>query len=84
MYPCFRQLPPLSLHPRSDVQEHSEVELLTRVDGGFHRAGVGLYKGGVRDFPPLLDSGEARVNDLSLGVYAPSTHALVIKVASYL
>lgn len=53
---------------------------MTRTEEGvFHRAGVGA-SAGVGAFPPVVQTGEARVDDLSLGVYAPSSHALVIKV----
>lgn len=64
----------------SDINDDAEVEQMTRTEeGGFHRAGIGP-SAGVEEFPPLAQTGEARVDDLSLGVYAPSSHALVIKV----
>ncbi|CAM9420814.1 unnamed protein product, partial [Sphacelaria rigidula] len=59
-----------------EVSEQSEAEILPPA-AGFHRGGV---PAGPRALSPLLDTGDARINDLSLGLYAPSSHALVIKV----
>ncbi|CAM9648105.1 unnamed protein product, partial [Hapterophycus canaliculatus] len=62
-----------------ETNESAEIEVMTRTeDGIFHRAGVGP-SAGIGAFPALMGTGEARVDDLSLGVYAPSSHALVIK-----
>lgn len=64
----------------SDVNANVDVEVVTRTEQGvFHRAGIGPSTG-VLEFPPLIETGDARVDDLSLGIYAPSSHALVIKV----
>ncbi|CAM9946021.1 unnamed protein product, partial [Ectocarpus sp. 12 AP-2014] len=57
-----------------DVNANVDVEVVTRTEHGvFHRAGIGPSTG-VLEFPPLIETGEARVDDLSLGIYAPSSH----------
>lgn len=61
------------------INEDAEVERLKITATGFQRAGGGSSVG-VNEWPRLVDTGDARVNDLSLGVYAPSSHALVVKV----
>lgn len=64
----------------SDAIANVDVEIVSRTEHGvFHRAGIGPSTG-VLEFPPLIETGEARVDDLSLGIYAPGSHALVIKV----
>lgn len=62
----------------SDVKAQAEIEVLPPTRG-LDTTGV---LAGIHPFPPLVETGDARVNDLSLGLYAPSNYALVVKVTT--
>lgn len=68
-----------------DADLASKTKTKTK-EGDFQQAGIRPSAGGVQEEPPHLtvrdaeETLEARVDDLSLGVYAPSSHALVVKV----
>lgn len=57
----------------------AKEELCTRKGLGFRRDDVGMSLTDT-EFPPVADAEEGAINDLALGVYAPSSYALVIKV----
>ena len=74
--------PSLYIHCRVAGRKHNEeakAELCARKDAAFRRCVLGMSPRD-KEFCPTVDAEEAAVHDLSLEMYAPSSHSLVIKV----
>lgn len=60
-------------------EEGAKEELCARKEAAFRRDDLGMSSTGA-EFSPVASAEEATINDLTLGMYAPSSYALVIKV----